>query len=136
MEVYALFGGLLLVNALVFWAMWGAPDRARRPVLVMSGGWQEPDNDGKDDWKPDDDEDPSGAPGYYLPPGPRAGWPKYLRPFFATDGATEILNGCPRCGGTVQYRRRDGARWCSQCQRCYYPMSEDSIIRHPPDTAT
>lgn len=113
----------------------GVPDRTRprhKGRDVGADQWSDPDNDGLDDWRPAE-EDPSGPPGYMLPPGPKGAWPKYLRSV-ENRPPTVILNGCPRCGGEVLFRRRDGARWCAGCQRAFYQMSEDTVIRHSPDT--
>lgn len=93
----------------------------------MKGEWD--DRWGEEPPIPDHDDDPTGAPGYFVPPGPKKDWPRYSHGYL---GSSAIMNSCPRCGGDVAFRRRDNARWCSSCQRVFYAMSEDSIIRHVP----
>ena len=98
--------------------------RARRPfqperVTVTTPREELPDLPG-DEWKKGYEPDDTGAPGYHLPGSLRVP---------AQTGPPVILNGCPRCDGMVSFRRRDLARYCWACDRTFFPMSPETVMR-------
>ena len=117
------------------------PRPFRAPVTV-SAGWRDADNRGADDWENEgglpDVPDPDDGD-YRAPPGifnPDATF-KRKRLEYAHK-ASEILNGCTRCKGSVRFRRKDGARYCASCDRTFYPdfakMAFKIAVYVPPDT--
>lgn len=96
-------------------------------VAMSPDPWSPEDEGGDgDEWQ----ADATGDPGERT----RRFWGDRI-PFWMSGGdrgPTTIINGCPRCGGVVLLRRRDGAKWCRHCSRIFFPMSDDSVIRYDP----
>lgn len=81
----------------------------------MSAGWVDPDRDDTLEPWAQKDEPPS-------KPVPAR------QPLVRLFGAAHIPPLCPRCGGEVEERKRDGARYCRACDRVFYRASPASLL--------
>lgn len=83
----------------------------------------------KDEWgqQPEEPEKSeadfgTGAPGYFLPPGPVQGWPKYVK------ASPNGYQKCPKCSEFAAHQIDDVTLHCKMCQESFHLRSIDGAL--------
>lgn len=82
--------------------------------------WSGPEPEDVEPWAKDE---PPSRPPNILPPSKR-------EPYFRWIGGALMpaTPQCPKCGGEVEYRRRDDACYCRRCDEAFYHRSIADVL--------